>query len=430
MTGFLIGSFLLALAALAILTRPLWQSATTRGAATSDAATQARQQLQQLDALHASGALDDSQHAEARAKVERQLGAALSAAPAATARAGAPKAFIGGLAAFVCTVAAVGYITLGTPIALDPAAVAAAAVEQGGGDGAGHSVTMEQIEGMTEKLAARLKEKPDDAEGWGMLGRSYAVLGKHDKAVPAFKQAMALRPNDAVLIADYADALAVVNGRSLEGEPSRLIDQALQVDPNNLKALSLAGTAAFYRRDFAGALRHWEKMKSVDPNSPFVQQIQGGIDEARQMVAGKTGGAMAAPSPATPPAPTPAPAERPVAGGGPSVSGTVTLAAAIAGKASPEDTVFIFARPAEGPRMPLAILRKKVKDLPLTFSLDDSMAMSPAAKLSSAKRVIVGARISKRGDATAQPGDLQGLSAPVAPGARGLKIEIAEVVGP
>jgi len=430
MTGFLIGSVLLALVALAIMTRPLWRSAADR-AGTSDAAAQARQQLQQLDALQASGALNDSQHAEARAKVERQLGAALSAAPAATAQAGAPKAFVGGLAAFVCTVAAVGYITLGTPVALDPAAVAAAGAERAGGDGAGHSVTMEQIEGMTEKLAARLQEKPDDAEGWGMLGRSYAVLGKHDKAVPAFKQAMALRPNDAVLIADYADALAVVNGRSLEGEPSRLIDQALQVDPNNLKALSLAGTAAFYRRDFAGALRHWEKMKSVDPNSPFVQQIQGGIDEARQMMAAnKTGGAAAPPSPAAPPAPAPAQAERPVAGGGPSVSGTVTLAASIAGKASPEDTVFIFARPAEGPRMPLAILRKKVKDLPLTFSLDDSMAMSPAAKLSSAQRVIVGARVSKRGDATAQPGDLQGLSAPVAPGARGLKIEIAEVVGP
>lgn len=112
------------------------------------------------------------------------------------------------------------------------------------------------------------------------------------------------------------------------------------------------------------------------------------------------------------------------------VSGVVSLAPALAAKADPQDTVFVFARAAEGPRMPLAILRKQVKDLPLTFTLDDSMAMTPAAKLSSAQRVIVGARISKRGDATAQPGDLQGLSAPVAPGASGLKIEIAQVVQP
>jgi cytochrome c-type biogenesis protein CcmH len=108
----------------------------------------------------------------------------------------------------------------------------------------------------------------------------------------------------------------------------------------------------------------------------------------------------------------------------------VSLAPTLKAKADPQDTVFVFARAADGPRMPLAILRRQVKDLPLQFTLDDSMAMTPAAKLSSAQRVIVGARISKRGDATAQPGDLQGQSAPVAPGANGLKIEISQVVQP
>ncbi|MDP1692871.1 MAG: c-type cytochrome biogenesis protein CcmI, partial [Burkholderiaceae bacterium] len=116
------------------------------------------------------------------------------------------------------------------------------------------------------------------------------------------------------------------------------------------------------------------------------------------------------------------------AAGGASVSGTVTLAPALAAKANPEDTLFVFARAVEGPRMPLAILRKQVKDLPLSFTLDDSLAMTPAARLSSAPRVVVGARISPRGDATAQPGDLQGFSAPVAPGATGLKIQISELV--
>jgi cytochrome c-type biogenesis protein CcmH len=113
---------------------------------------------------------------------------------------------------------------------------------------------------------------------------------------------------------------------------------------------------------------------------------------------------------------------------GTSVSGTVTLAPALAAKARPDDTLFVFARAAEGPRMPLAILRKQVKDLPFSFTLDDSMAMSTTARLSSTPRVVVGARISARGDATPQPGDLQGYSAPVAPGAAGLKIQIAEVI--
>jgi cytochrome c-type biogenesis protein CcmH len=110
------------------------------------------------------------------------------------------------------------------------------------------------------------------------------------------------------------------------------------------------------------------------------------------------------------------------------VSGTVTLASALAGQAGPNDTVFVFARAADGPRMPLAVLRKQVKDLPFEFKLDDSMAMSPAATISSAGRVVIGVRVSKSGEAMAQNGDLAGQSAPVAPGATGLKVEIAEVI--
>jgi cytochrome c-type biogenesis protein CcmH len=107
----------------------------------------------------------------------------------------------------------------------------------------------------------------------------------------------------------------------------------------------------------------------------------------------------------------------------------VSLSSALAAKVDPQDTVFVFARAVDGPRMPLAIVRKQVKDLPLNFTLDDSMAMTPATKISSMQRVIVGARVSKRGEATPQPGDLQGQSPPVSPGARGLKIEISQVVG-
>ncbi|HEY6353647.1 MAG TPA: c-type cytochrome biogenesis protein CcmI, partial [Burkholderiaceae bacterium] len=128
--------------------------------------------------------------------------------------------------------------------------------------------------------------------------------------------------------------------------------------------------------------------------------------------------------------PAAGPTAKPTVAAGTTISGVVKLAAALNGKAAPDDTLFVYARAAQGQRMPLAILRKQVKDLPLTFTLDDSMAMSPAARLSSAQQVVVGARISKRGEAMPQPGDLQGQSAPVAPGASGLTIEIGQVVGP
>jgi cytochrome c-type biogenesis protein CcmH len=421
MTLFVTLSIALAVLTIVLLSRPYWRRRSTT--VTDDTAAQARAQLQQIDNLRASGALDAAAHAQARERIERQLGAAVASPPPQAPR--PPTTAVAGMALFVAAVVVAGYAVIGAPEALDPTAVAARSPH---GEG-GHSVTMEQIAGMAESLAARLKDKPDDPEGWAMLGRSYAVLGQHDKAVPAFKQAAALRPDDAVLLADYADALAVANDRNLEGEPNRLIEQALKVDPNNLKALSLAGTVAFYRKDYALALKHWEKMGSIDPQSPFVQQIQGGVDEARRLMAG--GGVAPSPTPAATPMAQAAPAvPKAAAANNAAVSGVVSLAPALAAKADPQDTVFVFARAAEGPRMPLAILRKQVKDLPLQFTLDDSMAMTPAARLSSAQRVVIGARISKRGDATAQPGDLQGLSAPVAPGASGLKIEISQVVQP
>ncbi|MFI4930879.1 MAG: c-type cytochrome biogenesis protein CcmI [Burkholderiales bacterium] len=410
MTTFVLLAAAMVLAALALLTRPLWQRRQR-----AEAAGDAREQLRQLDALRASGALTDAQASEARARLQQRASqAAAKEAPPAAASTPRRTRLLGTLSAFTVVVAAFGYTLIGTPQALDPQARVASA------EGAGHSITMDQIEGMAEKLAARLKEQPNDVDGWAMLGRSYAVLGKPQLAVAAFKQAMALRPDDAVLLADYADTLALVNGRNLEGEPSRLIARALELDPANLKALSLAGTAAFIRKDYALALRHWEKMAQLSPDSDFVKQIQGGIDEARRLAAA-AGTTVAA-------APAAGPTAKPTAAGA-TISGVVKLAAGLNGKAAPDDTLFVYARAAQGPRMPLAILRKQVKDLPLTFTLDDSMAMSPAARLSSAQQVVVSARISKRGEATPQPGDLQGQSTPVAPGANGLTIEIGQVVG-
>ncbi len=323
-----------------------------------------------------------------------------------------PKPLLFGVTGFVCAIAVAGYAWLGTPKALDSALIAAAPAGNGG------PVTSEQIEAMVEGLNARLKDNPNDVEGWAMLGRSHMVLGRHAQAVPALQKAVALRGDDATLLTEYADALAVVNSRNLDGEPSRLLAQALTIDPNYPKALLLSGMHAFQQKNYPKALQQWEKVLQLAPGGELAQQLQGVIAQARERAGGvaPTAAASAAAAPKAAAAP------------GTSVSGTVTLAPALAAKARPDDTVFVFARAAEGARMPLAILRKQVKDLPLAFTLDDSMAMSPAARLSSAPRVVVGARISASGQATPQPGDLQGFSAPVVPGAAGLAIEITDVV--
>jgi cytochrome c-type biogenesis protein CcmH len=431
MTLFVVIGAVLALLSLALLMRPLWRHTRRSAQAPAEPAAVAalRQQLEQLTGLKASGVLGDKQYSEARGTLERRIADAVvgtEPVPMVTTPAQHPKTLALSVTAFVCVIAAGGYAVIGTPRALDPAAVAATATPAADGDG--HSVTTEQIEAMIEKLAARMKDKPDDADGWAMLGRSYAVLGRFEQAAPAFKQAVALRGDDAVLLADYADALAVNNGRSLEGEPARLVDQALKLDPNNLKALSLAGTHAFNRKDYAQAIVHWEKLAKLAPDKELAQQVQGGIDEARRLAGGAAPAAAPAAA-AAPASPAPAQAAAPAAAlPGASVSGTVTLAPALAAKARPDDTLFVFARAVEGPRMPLAILRKQVKDLPLAFTLDDSMAMTPASRLSSVPRVVVGARVSASGSAMPQAGDLQGYSAPVAPGATQLKVEIAEIV--
>lgn len=269
-----------------------------------------------------------------------------------------------------------------------------------------------QIEQMVEGLAQRMKQEPENLEGWTMLGRSYQVMGRASDAVAAYREVLKRQPESANAMVDVAGALAIGNGQHMTDEALALTERALKLEPDNLKALSLAGSAAFDRQDWAGAVKHWERIVAVAPaGSDFLPQVQAGIDEARQR------GGLAAPA-----------AKAVAAATGTSVAGRVTLAAALKAQAAPEDTVFVFARAAEGPRMPLAIVRKQVKDLPFDFVLDDSMAMNPAAKLSSAAKVVVGVRISKSGNAMAQPGDLQGQSDPVAPGAAGVAIEIRDVV--
>ena len=403
MTAFVVLGAVLIAGALLFVVPPLLRRGLRTGE-TRDAVNVAvyRDQLRELEADLRAGTLAPDQHEKARGEIEARLLADVGKgdAPSHPQRHTRAAALALGLAVPICALAV--YVAVGNPRALLPQAAEGANA---------HGVSAQQFETMVARLAARLKENPEDPEGWMMLGRSYAVLGRFDESSQAYAKAAARTPGDAQLLADYADALAMAHGKTLEGEPERILVRALAIDPNNVKALLLAGTAAFNRNDGAAAVRHWERVLGLLPaESDMVQRVQASIAEARSL-GGSPGGKTQIAKPAQAP-------------GGGRVSGVVTLAPQLAGKVAPGDTVFIFARAAEGPRMPLAILRKRASDLPVLFSLDDSMAMAPQMKLSAFPRVVIGARVSKSANASPQPGDLQGLSPAVKVGAKSVAVMI------
>ena len=377
-----------------------------------------REQLAALDAELASGAMNATQYRLARTDIERRTLEEAQVAgltpPAAT------RASKTAVALAVCLplFAFVTYGLLGDPQAMLPRPASAAQNE----------VTLPQIEAMVAKLAQRLDNQPTpqegDAQAWTMLARSYSMLQRYADASRAYGRARALQPENAQLLADHADVMAMVQGQSVLGEPLRLVQRALQLDPKNLKALALAGSAAFERKDYKAALDWWGQAIPLAPaGSEFASGLQGSMQQARSAMGdtspgAATANAAAAVAQASPPA---------AAGTGKQVSGVVLLSPALAAKTAPDDTVFVFARAADGPRMPLAILKRKVSDLPLTFLLDDSTAMSGEMRLSKFPRVVVGARISKSGDAMPKAGDLTGQTGPVDTGSNKLVITINSV---
>ena len=390
-----------------------------------------REQVAQLDAELAAGSLDVDQHRAAREDIERrvleetdQVGAVTAKAMPLNTTAERPWKIAWVLALGVPLLVTTLYSQVGSPQAID--APPAPSVASLGAD----NVTDEQVEELVKKLAAAIEQKPDDLAGWTLLARTYAVLQRFPEASKAYARASALAPNDAQLLADHADVLAMLQGQKLSGEPARLVTRALQIDPKNVKALALAGGAAYEAGQYPQAIEYWTLARQMTPSgSPFSENLDRSLVDARNAL---QGGAPATSSPgemAVAPAGTTAPEGSSQAAPAASahVAGLVRLSPSLASQVSPTDTVFIFARAAEGPRMPLAILRRTVADLPISFTLDDAMAMSPAMKLSNFPIVVVGARVSKTGNALPSPGDLSGQVTGVKIGTEGLNIVIDTV---
>ena len=405
MIGFSVIAVVLVAAGLAWLLRPLvGRGKRSEVAGEASNLTIIRGQLDDIEHDVVTGALSAEQSREARTELERRAldeGSALTTAHASTT---APKRFGAGgtalaLALVMPCAAALLYWQLGNlqAFALPPTI------------DAGQQVTQAEVEPLVARIRAQLEQTPDDARGWEVLARSYYAMNRFPDAAQAYARLVALEPDNAKLLADYADALAMAQGRSATGKPMELVRQALKIDPTQWKALVIAANEAVGRKDFPAAIGFWERARAAVPaDSALAMSIESSIARARE-----AGGSAAAPGAA-------------VVGG--AVSGTVTLSPALIARADASDTVFVFARALEGPRMPLAIRRIRVADLPYRFALDDTQAMAPSLKLSGFAEVVVGARIGKSGEATARSGDLQGLSRPVRVGSTDIAVVIDSVV--
>ena len=382
----LIGAALAAVALFLVL-RPLLARPADEGVSRDKAnAAIYKDQLRELEGDLAAATLAQADYERSRKEIEARLLEDFSGAAPAPVRPRARASAIA-LGITVPLLAVAVYLAIGNPGAIH--------APQAGVEAA-------QIEAMVARLAAKLRENPDDADGWKLLGRSYAALGRFGEAVDAYAKAAQRSPRDAQLLTDFADALAMVRGQRLEGEPAKLIERALEIDPNNLKALALAGTVAFERKDYAQAVALWQRLlPRVPPDSEDARIISENVEEARKLAQ---------------------------IGSHPGVRGIVRLSPELKKQVKPDDVVFVFARAAQGPPMPLAVLRAKAADLPIQFNLNDSMAMAQGLKVSGFPRVIVAARVSKSGNATPQPGDLQGASTPVANDATGVSVLIDSVV--
>lgn len=418
MTTFWIICALLILVALLFVVLPLWRRSTSSNAVLRNAANLEifRDQIAEMDADLHNGLLTQELYEQGKRELQARLLDEVKEDQAVVAAVRNPLKVLAISLAILLPIATVAlYWKTGNVRSLSPQESLATM------SGSGNMRSAESLAALEEKVA----KNPNDGESLLLLARAYGELERYTDAVKAYDKLTQSVTDEAWIWSDYADALAMARGQSLAGPPTKLIEKALALDPNFPKALALAGSAAMERGDYAAAVRYWEHLlKGLPADSEDAKMIGGGLQQAREFLAQSKGkkGASQMQTAAEPEA------GQSAAQGKERISGTVTLNAALKAKASPTDTVFVLARAAQGPKMPLAVVRKQVKDLPLQFALDDSMAMSPQMKLSNFDEVVIVVRVSKSGNAMPSAGDLQGLSSPIKPGSSGLKISIDTVV--
>ena len=368
-----------------------------------------RTQIEDLDREHESGHIGQEEWQQSRDELSLRLLEDTSASDDPVAQKEKPSMWTAVLLALALPLSAMGlYMWLGEPEALNPMATAKAI------DPSGDKADPAELAKMADNLAKKLEAKPDNLQGWVMLGRTYRSLENYDKAIKAYDRALMLSADDDLSL-ERVEVKAMQRQGNFDGEPWQVIRSILQKDPQNFGALLMAGSASYANGKLADALKYWQQARApLTPDNPDVP----GLDNAIGTVQQKLGMPVSQPEVSKPK----------VAASGLNIAGQVSLSPALKSKVSPGDVVFVYATPTNGERMPLAVFKSTVAQLPLSFTLDDSTAMTPERKLSAAGEVLVKVRVSKSGNAIPQSGDLAGSIGPVKVGVQGLRLEIKDQV--
>ena len=378
-----------------------------------------RDQMKEMDADRANGLISEAQYQTAKLELEARLADDALMTDDAPEPGRVSSRRLGFTLGAVLPVAAFGlYFWLGNPasliaIASVPADAARPAMA---GAPADHDFAK-----LIQKVEEKVKASPDDGEAWTMLAKSYAAVERWPDALRAFEKASELLPQDASVLSGYAEAMAITNNRELAGKPMELVQQALKIDPENIKGLELSGVYALQERNFAQANYFFKKLyKLLPPESPYAQDILAAQKEAeRQTQSGLSGlDNLANPPPADDKMASKSPAA--------TIKGSIDIAPALKSRLAASDVLFLFARAGQG-GPPVAAIRASAGKLPLEFELNDSMAMNPANTLSQHQQVALVARVSKSGSPMGQAGDLEGTVPQVKVGAAGVKIVIDQV---
>ena len=392
MISFLIPAFLLLVLVLVLLLRPFIfppkVEATSRRQMN---ATIYREELEKLETERVAGSINSADYEIAHAEMRQRLFQDTDEEDDRSVM-GSSKITAIGLCLFIAVLSAGFYFALG-----DATRIAQTNTQQ--------PMTQEGVEKMVAQFAAKMEQDPSNLQGWVMLARSYRILGRNQEAAKAYERAGSFIESDPQLLADYADVLASNANGSFSGKPLQLINQALKLDPNNLMALWLSGTASYAAGNYKAAVQIWEKLaQQVPPGTEDARSIEASIADARAK-----GGLSSKASVSTK-----------------GVSGKIEISTDLKSKVKSGDIVMVIAR-KPGERMPVAVLRTGISDFPMNFSLTDALAMNPSAPLSQLSEASIEVRISKTGMAKPEAGDLISTPQIVKVGANNIRLVIDQV---